>query len=160
MPVIKLKDLLLETKPGMSPFLTPDDKNHMATLSKKDRMKYYMAKRRDYWISKGKCILCGKKPPISGKRLCSRCFSLQLTYTMQRNFTLQNQGICTRCGKNKTEPKPLVKGSVPQSQINYTYCAACRSQIAKQMAQLAAKKKANQPPKPPTPYVPKYSIEQ
>lgn len=42
-------------------------------ISRKEYIKIYAKERRDRLTAEGLCYVCGKEPPMAGRRLCAKC---------------------------------------------------------------------------------------
>lgn len=53
-------------------------------IPRKEYIKDYAKKRRDRLISEGLCYVCGKEPPIPGRRWCAKCAERALAYQRKK----------------------------------------------------------------------------
>lgn len=82
----------------------------------------YKRKMRNKFMKKGLCSVCGKKPPVQGKKSCVHCISA----THRRRYEV---GLCGACGK-----RPI---AVNRSKV---LCISCLN-INKKRTLLYAQKK-------------------
>ena len=73
----------------------------------------YSKENRAYYLNRGRCPRCGgKNPVIDGRVLCFECQDKHDREQVERRKAWQEEGRCTRCGRERDSEKVL--------------CATCR----------------------------------
>lgn len=108
-------------------FLSQDDISNMVKMPKQERIKFYSQKRRDYWVSQGRCQLCGRYPEFPSESVCSHCKKKREDLITKKVAAAKDNKICRVCFKNPVDVKlPPKYGSQPAVQQYYAICSACR----------------------------------
>lgn len=69
------------------------------TLKRRAVVKRYKAKR----LASGRCVSC-PRPPVLGRTCCRGCMRKRSVATRRRQREWAAAGVCSNCGKEKTDP--------------------------------------------------------